>query len=450
MKWLIISYALTSVAIFVGTIVMLVHMEPLQPTEPGSLYGFLYQELALIAATLLGTLVFVFSWLAVGRAPKRGDILLEFEPPNGLGPAALRFVHERCFDPLCATAAVIGMAVKGALRIVQEPVSGSSSMLSFRLEPTGAAGKGLTSAEQATYDVLFPCDAPLPLQDNKSEGARMDQARATLEAELRKEHDGTTFRWNVRYSIAAASVGIVGAFVLLLIANQSVNYPFFLSLGLTFGQLKQWFLALIASAIVTFFYAAPWLLPQISRIKPRNLLKHFGEATVLTTIVLAIAYWLIDRVAYDENYANDWILLGSGAFFGAVVTIFSRLMGATTKSGQRLMGRIRGFGLYLEGKEEAPVSLPGRPEATAALFERLLPYAAALGLTKEWSQQFTGIVEPSWTPAWYPNSGPFDAANTVKRLNSAIAATSEHAAAARGRRQRFVQLFSGPKLQPRH
>lgn len=451
MRVLLIAFAF--IAFVVGNFALMIvvaRSAPDQAPEPVGIYGFLYQELALIAAVLLGTLVFVFSWVAVGRAPKSGDLSLEFEPPNGLGPAALRFVHERCFDPLCATAAVISMAVKGALRIVEEPVSGSPSKHSLRLEPAGAAGKGLTTAEQATYDALFPSDVSLPLRGDETEGAQMDQARAKLEAELRKDHDGATFRWNLRYSMAAASVGIVGAFVLLLTANQSLNYPFLLSLALTFAQMKLWLIAVFASYFVLSLYAAPWFLPLVSRITLKDILVHFGISTIIAGAVLALAYWLIDPATASRKFIGEWILLGSGAFFGAVIAIFSRLMGATTKSGRRLMDRIRGFGLYLEGKEKGLAGHLGHPKATPALFERFLPYAAALDLAKEWRQQFDGAIKPTWCPAWYRGSAPFDAVRIVKSLNSAISATSEVSAAARRRRGWFMQRFGGLRLQPRY
>ena len=79
--------------------------------------------------------------------------------------------------------------------------------------------------------------------------------------------------------------------------------------------------------------------------------------------------------------------------------------------------------------------------------ERYLPYAAALDLTNDWSGQFAGTLDPTWTPGWYRSNSPFAADQLVKSLDSAIAATSERSSKKRQRRRRFIARLGGAQLQ---
>ena len=65
-------------------------------------------------------LYYAFAWLRVGRDPPVGTIIPMFGPPDGMSPAATRYVDRMSFDNGCFTAAIINLGVKGRLRIVEE------------------------------------------------------------------------------------------------------------------------------------------------------------------------------------------------------------------------------------------------------------------------------------------------------------------------------------------
>ncbi len=71
-----------------------------------------------LAATLLGVaLFFYFAWAKVGRDPPSGVIVPLFRPPPALGPAGSRFIWKQRYDQKAFAAALVGLAVKGRLKI---------------------------------------------------------------------------------------------------------------------------------------------------------------------------------------------------------------------------------------------------------------------------------------------------------------------------------------------
>ena len=97
---------------------------------PGLLDPAVYQEKTslvkdhpgvLAAAAVLGgaLLYYLVAWLLVGKDPDKGIIIPQYEPPAGFSPAAVRYLDKMGFDNTCFSAAVVGLAVKGAVTIEQ-------------------------------------------------------------------------------------------------------------------------------------------------------------------------------------------------------------------------------------------------------------------------------------------------------------------------------------------
>jgi uncharacterized membrane protein len=70
------------------------------------------------------------------------------------------------------------------------------------------------------------------------------------------------------------------------------------------------------------------------------------------------------------------------------------------------MDEIEGFKLYLSVAEQERLSILNPPDKTPELFERYLPYALALDVENEWSEQFADVLAAAaggggYQPAWY-------------------------------------------------
>jgi hypothetical protein len=98
---------------------------------------------------------------------------------------------------------------------------------------------------------------------------------------------------------------------------------------------------------------------------------------------------------------------------GIIIGVFGWFMPARTIRGARAFEAVRGFEAFLR-QDGAPAGSAPRP---ASLFERLLPYAIALGVEKSWAVAFQDLY--SAPPGWYrgPNPSVFRTAYLVQRLS---------------------------------
>jgi hypothetical protein len=91
------------------------------PTEAERRRWFLGDNAGLFAL-LVGLLAtvgyYLYAWTKVGRDPPPGTIIPLFAPPPGLGAAGSRFVWKQKFDDRGFAAALVGLAVKGRLKII--------------------------------------------------------------------------------------------------------------------------------------------------------------------------------------------------------------------------------------------------------------------------------------------------------------------------------------------
>jgi len=89
---------------------------------------------------------------------------------------------------------------------------------------------------------------------------------------------------------------------------------------------------------------------------------------------------------------------------GLIVLAFSPIMPRKTRKGVRALEGILGLSEYIRRAEVDRIEFHNAPERGPRLFEKLLPYAMALGLSKVWTAQFEGLLaEP---PQWYKGVTP--------------------------------------------
>jgi uncharacterized membrane protein YgcG len=193
--------------------------------EPGleqKIRWFLGDNAAAIVL-LLGLLAplgwYLWAWNKVGRDPDKGVIIPRFQPPEGLSPAASRYVKDMSFDRNAFTAAVISLAVKGQLVIEEDGKDFTLKRVpdtptAAQLEPAMPAKPMLTPGEQAVLNSLLPYRSSSIEMDNENH-KEFQAARKALKKELKKEYLGRLFHLNGVYlappllmSVAAAIIAI--------------------------------------------------------------------------------------------------------------------------------------------------------------------------------------------------------------------------------------------------
>ena len=117
-----------------------------------------------------------------------------------------------------------------------------------------------------------------------------------------------------------------------------------------------------------------------------------GVYVTIGTLGLFASFFLIDFFG---------LLYGISSFLSFVLVLFfSRFMPKKTKKGVETMNHALGLKLYLEVAEKDRFDFHYAPEKNPKLFEKLLPYAIALGVEKKWAKQFENYLS-DYNPSWY-------------------------------------------------
>lgn len=115
---------------------------------------------------------------------------------------------------------------------------------------------------------------------------------------------------------------------------------------------------------------------------------------------------------------------------GIVIFGFAWIMPIKTEKGVLAKEHILGLKLYMSVAEKDRIEFHNAPEKSPQHFEKLLPYAMALGVTKEWAKQFEGIYsrEPEWYSAGLASGfSADDLAEDMKNFSAATASVSSQA-----------------------
>lgn len=117
--------------------------------------------------------------------------------------------------------------------------------------------------------------------------------------------------------------------------------------------------------------------------------------TVFIIVGGAIAIWGSGvAVAIFGLYGGIAVFVSS-----IIIIIFGALMPMRTHKGVLAREHILGLKEYMNVAEKDRLKFHNAPEKNPQLFEKLLPFAIALGVDKAWSKQFEDIYKTN--PSWY-------------------------------------------------
>jgi uncharacterized membrane protein YgcG len=380
------------------------------PSDLDNLGFFLRDYLHLVVGGLGVLLVLGFyltTWNRVGRDPAQGTIIPLFAPPPGFSPAAVRYLRRMGFDDRTVAAAIVDMAVKGYLTI--ENVGKD-----YTLHKQGGGVKSLSRGEQNLGSGLFAGGDTLEMKS--SNHALIQEAQDALKDTLKKELEKAYFFSNANYFAVGVilSVMTLGA-VFLVSLNQA-------SLPQTLLWLAIWMGG--CGAALSFWAFQSWGGVPSSAISFVKKLGAMGMGLV--------GFGFIIVKIFTATFFNATFFLAAAIIVPVLAILnilFYRLLKAPTLTGRKVMDQIEGFKLYLSVAEKERLNLLNPPEKTPELFEKYLPYALALDVENEWSEQFAAVLArvgadgQGYSPAWYYGGSYHDVGSTrfVSNLGGAFA-----------------------------
>lgn len=352
-----------------------------------------------VIGLLLVLLYNYFAWNAVGRDPKRGTIIPLFHEPKGTTPALVHYVDKMGWAKggwTAFTATLFDLGVKGLISI-------DNSGKTLLLTSTGKPATDLDAAERKIFEFV---SSRGNVTISTAVGPKLNETRQAAQQLIERENKGKWFTHNVGYTALGVllSILVLGAMVVLGLidgATMAIAAGIGIALSVVVGVLRNFF----SSPLLAKLIVGVWVVLFAGNI--------FGAGA-----------------GFLSGLQLDTPLIGAISII-AVEVFFAWLMPARSVAGRALQDQIDGFRMYLDTAEKNRLNITNEPPMTVERFERILPYAIALGVEKPWSQHFEaelarGAVAdagPSYQPLWYGgHSFSADAGKGISNSVSTMAA----------------------------
>lgn len=337
-----------------------------------------------LVGLLIILLYFLVAWERVGRDPRRGTIIPQYEPPTGFSPALAGYVMKLGYSQKLFSAAVISAAVKGFLKI--------SKNGKYKFTKIGPA-VSLAAEESAIMDEILGDRQEIDVKNSNHDafGAATSKFQLSLAAQGQKKY----FTNNLGYWLLGLALSLLILIAAILLGPQrEPGAAIFLSFWVTFWSLGVYLILKQA--------AAAWKLTGGKNKKAA----HLAQAVFISLFSLPFIAGEIFGLVF---------LFYSGSVFSALLLVavvavnvaFFRWLKAPSVLGRKMMDEIEGFQWFLTVTEKDRMNFHNPPEKTPELFEKYLPYALALGVENEWAEQFAEVFNQlheagrDYSPAWY-------------------------------------------------
>ncbi|WP_297108189.1 DUF2207 domain-containing protein [uncultured Devosia sp.] len=353
--------------------------------------------LPVLAVILL--LVYSFTaWMRVGRDPPKGTIIPLFHPPRDFSPALTHYVHKWGFSNAgwtAMTAAIFNLGVKGLVSVRNPGKTLTVSVTGKRPEAKLPVG------EQVLFSYF---DSRGAVTFDKANGKDLGTKRTEFTSAIESENRQVWFNNNwgfAGFGFVLAAAMIVGMVVF------DVLEPIWL-FAAVFGGV---FMGVIGGVI-------------FGVIRSGGAIQRFITLIFVGIFAFNMGGGLLETFT---GFTINSAALAAGSMV-LICVVFAVLMRAPTVQGRKVMDEIDGFKLYLETAEKNRLNIVNEPPMTVERFERILPYAIALGVEKPWSEHFEAELARhavsdaeggSYSPHWYSGSRSFNSGNIAKAVATA-------------------------------
>lgn len=277
-------------------------------------------------------------WWRIGRDPSRpGVVPLHYEPPDGMTPAEVGTVLREKVEMAAVTATLLDLAVRGYV-VIQERERRRRGLRrdpDYRLVRTSKSGAGLKIHERRLLGGIFN----LEVRPGWYPGEGVIRQPMVVPSTMYLLSD------------------VCGRFRSGLHAFRTAVY----------GEVAR---------------RGRWFPARPDEIRARFTLASVAIAGVALLLAL---------------FAGTADLALSVTLSGIAATLWSQHMPRKTREGSRACRHILGLRNFLQQAERTALERLGMRDLIH--FERLLPYAFALGVADDWAEGFADLV--SEPPAWF-------------------------------------------------
>ncbi len=393
------------------------------PPSGAQAFGYWFldnRHLVLGGVGLIGVLIFyLLSWIAVGRDPPKGTIIPLFHPPPGVSPTLAGYVRDYGWKDAWRkfTAAALSLAVKGLLVF-----NDSGGDIVFTRTKLARPQEKLPPGENALLKWVENKGGEVTI--DKGNGKSLQTAFSGFKSSVENENRNRFFRRNLGYFIIGVALTVASIAAVLVWGGLRDN-----EIGLLVGTVFAgvWLGVFIVPVVRAFtsirsvgsIFRAGFFIAVIAFIG-FNFASIFGAA--VRSLPTGFGFTILDAIT---NNGFPLALIGG---FAVMNGLFYYLLRAPTAAGRAVMDQIEGLDLYIRTAETARLNLAGAPDLNATQFEKILPYAVALGAEKPWSEAFAAAfaranpgqdMATAYNPAWHGGYG-WSGASFAHSISSAV------------------------------
>lgn len=346
--------------------------------------GYLFADNTEIWVGLAGLVVllayFLAVWLWIGRDPVKGTIIPLFKPPSGFSPALSRTLMNMGYDDKAFTAAIVNMAVKGAIQISEDDGD-------YTLTLRSRSVPSLTRGEQAIFSALFTGSKSVVMDqsNNKVFLAAKFAFKNHLSGELAKAY----YRKNSSFLMPGVLIGLGTVYLTAISGGHTRDIATVL-----FASIILFGLTGIAVDTIS------RLIGKGSKFPMRWSVGSIFGVSILSFMAFAEGPTYIDLLGIP--------LITTIIVMDIMLALFAHLLKAPTMKGRAIMDQLDGFKLFLSVAEKDRFDALHPPDVTPEVFEQYLPFALALDVEHQWSEKFAGhlseIGSEAQEPDWYRSS----------------------------------------------
>jgi Predicted membrane protein (DUF2207) len=333
--------------------------------------GPLAHDGELLVAPVLLLVYYVVVWLALGREPQRGAVAIQYQPPQGLSPAAMRYIRTTGCDGRTLAAAIAHLAARGLITIT--PQEGKYKLTRLAAPDEQGHTKlpaSLAPEEAGLLATLFE-DGPTLVLDSKNAN-QLNRYLMHINQNVQKGLNNVFFTRNARW----LALGTFASFLTAMGMGLTVhgrNGDRMTLLFLTWWFFFCFFLLGLIGVMT--------LLPAIGRA-----MRGLGggkEVAVAALIVLAFGGGGAAVLWQLQSGASLAYALSIAALVFINIAAFPALKRLTPR-GRQALDEIEGFRLFLEKVEQDRMRrMSAADEITGSAME-FLPYAIALEVREPW------------------------------------------------------------------
>jgi hypothetical protein len=321
-----------------------------------------------LAAPVALCLYYFLAWLAVGRAPKPGTIVVRYQPPPGISPAAARYLITTGTDGRTLAAVVAALAARNCVSV--EPHDGMYKLTRLASN-SGDEGK-LAPEEAHALQYLFEDGPVAEISPSMSQENSLRNSRyvANIQADLAKRLAGIYFTRHIGFVALGVLATFVTSFFLAATAQgRDTSGAFFMTTWLLFC-------ALILGAIVETGLLPAWKAVLRGTAGWVKLM----PGTAAAGVFVFFFGLLLVRLAQGVSPAFALMV----AALALVNVVWAPFLKRVTKEGRATLDALEGFRQFLVSVEQDRLHRLNESASKPTAEVEYLPYAIALEVREAW------------------------------------------------------------------